>query len=187
MAADHPENLNKLIENISDDLENFNLSHFLQSKLLVKELKELVGPQVITIREGIADFEKEKAELGEALNRIKTRAEWMENVMKQFKDELAASQLEHLVVFEMYLIHDFEAELKEAVNGLKSTTEPRGDGFGKDLIMKFFAIQLEFQRSQNELKEIVKTLEIRNEWAENTMKQIEELKTRIEWVENACI
>ena len=44
----------------------------------------------------------------------------------------------------MYLGHDFEAELDEAVNGLKSTTEqPMGDGFGKDLMKKIFTMQLE--------------------------------------------
>ncbi|PRQ32737.1 hypothetical protein RchiOBHm_Chr5g0049741 [Rosa chinensis] len=111
--------------------------------------------------------------------------------MKPFKDELATSEIEHLVVFAMYLRNDFEAELKEAVNGLKSTIEqPREDGCGKDLIMKF-AMQLQLQaavqRNQDELKEVVKKVGIRKEWVENTLKQIEELETRAEWVENACI
>ncbi|PRQ18195.1 putative YheA/YmcA-like domain-containing protein [Rosa chinensis] len=100
--------------------------------------------------------------------------------MKQFKDEVAASEvellvIEHLVVFGMYLKNDFEAELKEAVSGLKSTTEQlRGDGFGKDLITKFSAMQIELQaavqRNQDELKEVVKKVGMRKEWVENTLK-----------------
>ncbi|XP_062026748.1 uncharacterized protein LOC133743025 isoform X2 [Rosa rugosa] len=187
MAADHSENLNKLIENISDDLENFNLSHFRQSKL-VNELKELVGPQVITIRGEIAAAQREQAEVEEAINRIKTRVEWMGNAMKQFKDEVAASEIEHLLVFGMYVSNDFEAEVKEAVSGLKTTAEQlRGDGFGKDLITKFSALQAADQRNQDELKEVVKKVGTRKEWVENTLKQIEELETRAEWVQNACI
>ncbi|PRQ18194.1 hypothetical protein RchiOBHm_Chr7g0203281 [Rosa chinensis] len=89
----------------------------------------------------------------------------MENAMKEFKDELAAYERE------------VQAELKEAVNELKSTTEqPREYDFGKDLKMKLFVkkleLQAESQRNQDEYKEFVKGLEARKEWIKNTMKFI---------------
>nr|XP_011464421.1 PREDICTED: uncharacterized protein LOC105351532 [Fragaria vesca subsp. vesca] len=190
MAAEHSENLHKLLESFQDDLQDLNLT--LQRKL-IKQLEELVGPQEISIREEIAAFEREKAEVEEIATRI---SEWMENVNKQFKEqlkeEIATSQPEHLAAFGMYLGHDFEAELDEAVNGLKSTTEqPRGDGFGKDLMKKIFTMQLEIhaaaQSNLDELKKVLKKLERRKEWVENTEKQLQELKGMIELVQNALV
>nr|XP_011464420.1 PREDICTED: uncharacterized protein LOC105351531 isoform X2 [Fragaria vesca subsp. vesca] len=150
MAADPSETLNQHLGSVSDDLQNLNKSRVSVQSKLDEKLRELVGPQIITIRQDVAIAKREKAELEEAVSELITRVEWMKNVMMQ---------LSHLVASRRV-----RAGLKEDVNELRSTTEqPWGaDGFGKDQIMKYFKIILELppamQRDLDEIEEAANEL-----------------------------
>nr|XP_011464419.1 PREDICTED: uncharacterized protein LOC105351531 isoform X1 [Fragaria vesca subsp. vesca] len=161
MAADPSETLNQHLGSVSDDLQNLNKSRVSVQSKLDEKLRELVGPQIITIRQDVAIAKREKAELEEAVSELITRVEWMKNVMMQLS-HLVASRVFCFVLTAISV--RVRAGLKEDVNELRSTTEqPWGaDGFGKDQIMKYFKIILELppamQRDLDEIEEAANEL-----------------------------